>query len=187
MAKKNKLPPAIKGNITKLFKQGKELPEIRAIINEKSLNITIQRIKTVLRSHFMGLCDELWAEAVKLKAGNKCVIEGACDSLNSHHLIGRSNYKYRWDVDNGVSLSTYRHTMAHDMAAHGSTSATVAFVQWLGRKRPEQWIWFLDHKDDHTIIKVDIYHLLDTAKRLKVEIETLRNQPKPDLLARKKV
>jgi hypothetical protein len=182
-----KLKPAIKGQITKLFKQGKELQEIREIIKEKSQKITTEKIKTVLRAHFIKLCDDLWRELVFLQDGNRCIIEKTPDNLNPHHLIGRGNYKYRWNQKNGVTLGVYRHTMAHDMAAHGSTSATQAFADWMKTNRKIQWEWFQVHREDPRKIKVDVYYLLDTAKRLKFEIETLRNQPKPDILARKKV
>ena len=190
MAKAKKLPPALKGQITKLFKGGMELPDIKAIIAEKFPKITTERIKTVLRAHFMNLCDNLWSEAVKLKAGNICIVDKKADCmLNSHHLIGRSNYKYRWEVNNGVCLGVYRHTMAHDMAAHGSTSATQAFAAWMIDNRPQQWAIFQFRLEDwkFTEIKIDVYFLLGTMTRLEAEIETLRNQPKADITARKKV
>lgn len=185
--KARKLSPAIKGNITKMFKKGVLLPEIKRIVSEKFPKITTERLKTVLRSHFMGLCDELWSEAVKLKAGDICIVDKRPCTLNSHHLIGRSNFKYRWDVDNGVSLGIYRHTMAHDMAAHGSTSATQAFAGWMIAHRSSQWLWFIDHRHDHENIKVDVYFLLETAERLEKYIADLRANAKPDILARKKV
>lgn len=188
MAKAKKLPPAIKGRITKLFKAGMLLPDIRQELKNKNwLDVPIPRIKTVLKAHFMDHCDHLWSEAVKLKAGYLCAIDKKPDSLNSHHLIGRSNYKYRWNVDNGVCLGCYRHTMAHDMAAHGSTSATQAFAHRFASMYPERWGWFSTHRTDHEKIKCDVYYLLETAKRLEAEIEALKKQPKPNILARKKV
>ena len=187
MAKAKKLPPALKTRITKLFKQGMLLPDIKAEIEVKFPKINIQRIKTVLKAHFMGYCDSLWSEAVKLKAGNICIIDKKPCSLNAHHLIGRSNYKYRWDVENGVCLGSYRHLFAHDMAAHGSTSATQRFADWMITHRLEQWARFQGNLNDHEIIKVDVYFLLETAKRLEAEIEQLKNKPKVNILARKKV
>lgn len=182
-----KLPGPIKGNITKMFKKGMLLPEIKKAIEPVFPKITIQRIKTVLRSHFMELCDELWSEAVKLKAGNVCVISKKPGTLNSHHLIGRLNYKFRWDIDNGVCLGAYRHTLANNLAAHGSTDATLRFRYWMMNHQRSQWIQFQDNMDDHETIKVDVYYLLETAKRLEAEIEALRDKPKGDILARKKV
>ena len=188
MAKTKKLTPALKCRITKLFKGGMLLPDIKAtILIESGTDIPIPRIKTVLKSHFMGHCDELWSELVKLKAGNFCIIDKKPCSLNAHHMIGRKNYKYRWDVDNGLSLGIYRHTMADDLCAHGSTSATQAFAERMATNFTSRWAWFQEHRYDHELIKVDVYFLLETAQRLESEIAVLKSQPKPDRLARKKL
>jgi hypothetical protein len=187
MAKALKLPPALKTRITKLFKQGVLLPEIKAEIELKFPKINIPRIKTVLKAHFMDHCDTLWSEAVKLKAGNICIVDKKPCSLNAHHMIGRGNYKYRWDVDNGLCLGVYRHTMAHDMSAHGSTSATQAFADWMEENASDRWQWFQGHRYDHELIKVDVYFLLETAKRLEAEIKELKSKPKVNIMERKKV
>lgn len=187
MVKAQKLPPTLKTRITKLFKQGVLLPDIKAEIEIKFPKINIQRIKTVLKAHFMGYCDELWSEAVKLKAGNLCAVDGIPGTLNSHHLIGRTNFKFRWEVDNGVCLSVYHHTLSHALAAHGSTNATQAFADWMINHRLGQWALFQGRRNDHVKIKVDVYFLLETARRLEAEIEALKNKPKVDIMARKKV
>jgi hypothetical protein len=188
MAKAKKLSPALKGRITKLFKGGMLLPDIKeTLLVEKDTDIPIPRIKTVLRSHFLGHCDDLWAEAVKLKAGNLCIIDRLPATLNAHHLIGRSNYKFRWNVLNGVCLSSYRHMLANDLCAHGSTSATKRFASWMANHRTGQWATFLNRMNDTEKIKVDVYFLLETERQLTRQIEALKNKPKPDLLARRKV
>ena len=181
-----KLRPSTKTRITKLFKGGTELPDIKAILKEEGFTVSVTRIKTVLRKYFMKYCDNLWSHAVKLKADNLCLVENKACSLNSHHMIGRINYKYRWDLNNGLCLGIYMHTMAHDMAAHGSTSATQAFADWMEENASDRWQWFQEHRYDHELIKVDVYFLLETAKRLESEIETLKNRPKVDIMARKK-
>ena len=182
-----KLKPSTKSRITKLFKSDKELPEIRKILKSEGVDVAIAQIKTVLRKYLMKHCDHLWSHAVKLKAGNICIIDRKPCSLNSHHLRGRSNYKFRWDIDNGVCLGVYRHTMASDMAAHGSTSATEAFAEKMEEIRPEQWARFQKNREDHEKIKVDVYYLLETAKRLEAEIKEIENNPKVDILRRRKV
>jgi hypothetical protein len=187
MAKAKKLPPALKTRITKLFKGGMLLPDIMVEIEPKFAKINIPRIKTVLKAHFLGHCDTLWAEAVKLKAGNICIIDRKPCSLNAHHLIGRSNYKYRWDIENGLSLGIYRHTMANDLCAHGSTSATHAFAIRIMLDYPKRWKWFQEHCVDQEHITVTVYYLLETAQRLEKEIEDLKKKPKVDIMARRKV
>ncbi len=181
-----KLSGALKGKITKMFKKGLLLPAIRKAIEPEFPDINTQRIKTVLRAHFMELCDDLWAVAVKLKAGNRCIIDNSAKTLNAHHLIGRSNYKFRWDIDNGVCLGAYRHRLADDMAAHGSTAATARFMDWMQQNRLSQWMLMRANMLDPELIKCDVYFLLETAKRLEGEIWKMKNAPRPDILARKK-
>jgi predicted Fe-S protein YdhL (DUF1289 family) len=187
MAKAKKLPGSIKGRITKLFKSGMLLPDIMAEIEPKFPKINIPRIKTVLRSHFLERCDILWAYAVKLEAGELCIIDRTRKSLNAHHLVGRGNYKFRWVVDNGVCLGCHRHTMSHEMAAHGSTSATERFAWWMRNHRTGQWATMKNRMLDTEKVKVDVYFLLETERQLLRQIKAFKSKPKPDLLARKKV
>lgn len=182
-----KLRPSTKTRITKLFKGGMEMPNIRKVLKTEGFIISITQMKTVIRKYLVKYCDNKWAEAVKLKAGLICIIDRKPCQLNAHHLIGRKNYKYRWDTDNGVCLGAYRHTMADDMAAHGSTSATQAFAGWMIDNRFDQWNRFLVNRHDQEKPKIDVYFLLEVMNRLESEIAALKSRPKPDILARKKV
>ena len=188
MAKALKIPGPIKGRITKLFKGGMLLADIQQkLIDEKRIDLPIPRIKTVLKAHFMKECDDLWRHAVYLEGGNVCAIGKNVCELNAHHLIGRGNMKFRWVVDNGVCLGKYRHKMANDMAAHGSTSATQNFASWMVNHRLGQWATFQNRRQDTEKITVTVYFLRKTAQRLEAEIEALKNKPKVDIMARKKV
>ncbi|TET08482.1 MAG: hypothetical protein E3J83_03285 [Candidatus Atribacteria bacterium] len=84
--------------------------------------------------------DVLWAQAVKVIAQNRCeiVTDKRCQNvnglgkghgLNAHHLIGRSNFNVRWDVDNGVALCVKHHV----------------FSIWSAHKNP---FWFLQKMID---------------------------------------
>lgn len=81
--------------------------------------------------------DVLWAKAVKLRANNRCEVvmsdgkrcvnmggKGKGKGLNAHHIIGRSNFNVRWDVENGVALCVKHHV----------------FSIWSAHKNP---FWFL--------------------------------------------
>lgn len=54
-------------------------------------------------------CDALWSKAVKLRAGNKSEISGKTDVLNAHHLVGKPNYRLRYELSNGISLTSGEH------------------------------------------------------------------------------
>lgn len=184
MAKK--IAGTTKTKITKLFKQGQSIKDIKAAVIGEFPKITPSRIRTVIRSHLFGLCDDLWSEAVKLRDSNKCIISKKGTGLNSHHLIGRSNLNYRWTLLNGVTLAADYHTLGGNIAAHGSTDVTQRFAEWMAEHRIAQWAWFERRMDDKSPLKVDIFILLDIATSLREKIELL-SQPKPDILARKMI
>ena len=184
---RSRVPRDTKTKITKLFKAGQTIPEIKAAVIDAYPKITPESIRTVVRKHISGLCDELWSKAVKIRDGNKCVISNKSSGLNSHHLIGRGNKKYRWTVENGVTLAADHHTLGNDVAAHGATDVTDRFSDWMKDNRPEQWAWFQSHRDDHEIVQVDIFQLLEISNRLKTEIEEAKSRPMPDIMARKAV
>lgn len=71
-------------------------------------------------------CDLLWAKAVKAKAGHKCEHTG-CNrrDLQSHHVISRTNWALRFDLENGVCLCTYHHLFW----AHKDAIGFAAFIK----------------------------------------------------------
>lgn len=75
------------------------------------------------------MCDDLWSKAVKARAGYKCEKENCNNKdLQSHHVVSRTNYALRFDVENGVALCTYHHLFwAHKDA--------LAFTKWIATKR----------------------------------------------------
>lgn len=74
------------------------------------------------------ICDALWAEAVKKKAGYVCEYCGAEKSLQAHHIISRVHWPIRYDLENGVCLCRYHHLFwAHREA--------LEFLEWIKDKR----------------------------------------------------
>lgn len=54
-------------------------------------------------------CDQLWAKVIKARAGHKSEISGKTDSLHAHHLRGKSSYRLRYELDNGVCCTAGEH------------------------------------------------------------------------------
>lgn len=54
-------------------------------------------------------CDEIWSKIVKLKAGMKSEISGKTESLHSHHIVGKPNYRLRYEIENGICLTAGEH------------------------------------------------------------------------------
>ena len=53
--------------------------------------------------------DKLWADCIKARAGHKSEYSGKTEKLNAHHIHGKSNYRMRWELDNGVSITSGEH------------------------------------------------------------------------------
>ena len=175
-----KLPAGTKGFITKLYKAGENIDEIQQKVKKNFPKITKTRIRSVVRNHLVGLADELWSTAVKVKFGWKCAISNKTENLEAHHLIRRGNWTHRHNVMNGICLNGYYHQLGDKIAAHGATDVTDRFRGWMKRNRKEQWAWFLEHRDDLSH-KVDIDELLDIIKRLKGETKNAYHLETEDL------
>lgn len=80
--------------------------------------------------------DKLWSEIVKTKAGNKCENCGKTFCLNSHHYLGRRDYKLRWNLDNGFCLCSGCHTFSSVFSAHQTPHL---FCEWARNKRGIEW------------------------------------------------
>ena len=57
--------------------------------------------------------DKLWSEKIKIIWGYKCARCGRTEYLNSHHIIGKSNFNTRWDLNNGICLCSGCHMWVH--------------------------------------------------------------------------
>jgi len=82
--------------------------------------------------------DKLWSQLIKREAGNKCEVcdlEGGNTRLNSHHIVGRRNYRLRWELYNGVCLCSGCHTFRRN-SAHQNP---IWFDEWLRDGRSEDY------------------------------------------------
>jgi hypothetical protein len=68
--------------------------------------------KPKILSRTQGLrreCDALWSELVKLRAGYRSEHSGKEGALQSHHILGKPNFKYRYCPENGYCLLRNEH------------------------------------------------------------------------------
>lgn len=91
--------------------------------------------KTASKKTLTKKLDKAWSDVVKLQAGNKCEVCGKTDYINAHHIVGRRNYRLRWEIYNGVCLCSGCHTFKTD-SAHQNP---VWFEKWLKENRGEDY------------------------------------------------
>lgn len=106
-------------------------------------------------------CDELWTKIVKARDNNQCAICQKTQYLNAHHLISRKVYKYRWKIENGISLCPSHHEFSVELSAH---NAPWSFEIWLKENRPQQYLEHCIDRIDISSIKInydEIYYYLE--------------------------
>ena len=106
------------------------------------------------------VCDELWSKAVKKRAGYKCEYCGKETTLQSHHMIPRTNYATRYMLENGVCLC-YKH---HFFFAHKDA---LGFGDWFKKKRKKDVIKIesmrgCQLKNDYSKIELDLKNYLES-------------------------
>jgi predicted restriction endonuclease len=122
--------------------------------------------KSTKRKSNLRICDDLWSKLIKVKAWFKCEYCWKTTHLNSHHIFSRTNYSTRYDIDNGICLCSYHHTLCSSFSAHKTPAD---FVEWLKELRGEEWYNNLrfkaKQKRDKDYEKVERY-LIDETKKL---------------------
>jgi len=85
--------------------------------------------------------DDLWRKIILLRDDNQCQkcgkrkSPGRGNSIQPHHIYGRSNFRVRWDLSNGIALCGGCHTLTN-YSAH---KAPIDFINWLKKERGEEW------------------------------------------------
>ena len=92
--------------------------------------------------------------------------------LNAHHVIGRSNMRFRHNLRNGQCLCIRCHKWNPLCSPHmGGFKAGVGYQRWMEDKKPVQWAWYeknqnirgrsqYTHEDDYHFLK----NLLNTQE-----------------------
>jgi len=114
-------------------------------------------------SSLKKVADKLWSEAVKIEYNYECQYCWKKEYLNSHHLFTRARNTTRFDIDNGMCLCSWCHTLSSNFSAH---KTPLEFFEWLEWIKGRDWIDELSKKSKQ-IIKV-------TPEMLKDEIENLQ-------------
>lgn len=77
---------------------------------------TRPRFKTVNKRPKIKELDKLWAECIKERAGRVSEYSGKSGILHAHHIVGKANYRLRWELKNGISITGGEHKfIAHHM------------------------------------------------------------------------
>ncbi len=98
--------------------------------------------------------DRAWKDAPGSKLCEICTQKGTANpehQIQNHHLIGRTNLRYRHNLKNRIRLCSQHHTMGQyrvKQVAHGDLTQVINFEQWLCENKPEQYIWWFEHRNN---------------------------------------
>ena len=95
-------------------------------------------------------CDDLWSAKVKERAGGKCEMCGKDTYIQAHHIIPRTCYATRYDLENGVALCRKHHL-------YWAHKDVIGFYGWANGKRDFPYLESARHrqsKNDYGAIKL---------------------------------
>jgi hypothetical protein len=87
--------------------------------------------------------DDTWSLLVRFRADNKCEVCGSQDSVQAHHIIGRGNWRLRWEPRNGVALCSKHHKFDRHQSAHLNS---LWFNEWLDKYHKEDVEWLRERE-----------------------------------------
>jgi len=112
--------------------------------------------RKVKKINWKQKADILWSLIIRLRSkqcqvcGKKAYITKKgllVGGMNAHHIIGRGNWLFRHDLNNGHCLCVGCHKLIGQRSPHaGSIVGITAYVDWFKDNCPKQWAWFDEHK-----------------------------------------
>jgi len=96
--------------------------------------------------------DNAWKDAPGPLVCEVCQSLGTINpehQIHNHHIIGRTNLRYRHNLSNRIRLCANHHNGNYEeISPHGDLTQVDNFKKWLGIFKPSQYNWWFDHKDD---------------------------------------
>ena len=90
------------------------------------------------KGRLRDIADRLWSTAVIRQWHGQCAVCGK-RGTDAHHLIPRSNYRFRYTVENGIALCAWDHLWNPETAPHMNAAGWLA---WLGVYQPIIGLWY---------------------------------------------
>jgi len=114
--------------------------------------------------------DKVWGQIIHLR-DKQCQICGKIEGTNAHHICTKSRMNTRFDLENGILLCCYHHTLSKDMSAH---KAHRNFDIWLINKKGKKWLDTLEHRSQIDAHGLDL-KLIEIY--LKLEYDKFKKMP----------
>lgn len=100
-------------------------------------------------------CNKLWATAIKLRAGNKSEMSGKTEGLHAHHIAGKPNYRLRFELENGICLTSGEHFyIAHNTGRQEKFKSFVRILRGHDIYERLEALKWIQCKTDLAMVKV---------------------------------
>jgi len=107
--------------------------------------------------------DAQWSKIIRFRAGGKCEVCGSQSNVQAHHIVGRGNWRLRWETKNGIALCSKHHKFDRHQSAHLNP---LWFDDWL-----KKYSWKRHEKEDLLQELKSLYKLKDKDKIINFEIQ----------------
>ncbi len=110
--------------------------------------------------------DNTWSLLVRFRAGDKCEVCGS-KSVQAHHIIGRNNWRLRWEIKDGIALCEKHHKFDRYRSAHLNP---LWFNEWLEENHKEDVKWLRERQ--YITYSWKRFEKLDLLEELKLLYES---------------
>ncbi len=99
-------------------------------------------------------CDVLWSACIHARAGERSELSLQTGVLHAHHIIHKPNYRLRFELENGILLTSHEHI--HGVHGVGAEEYREKIVRHIGKPK---WDWlrslrFGSQKTDLGLVKI---------------------------------
>jgi hypothetical protein len=105
--------------------------------------IGFPKVKKVKRSTLKNKCDKLFRDVIRRKG--YCELKGmdkvkCSGDLQTMHIVGRANYRLRWEEDNALCGCSGHHFYY--------TNNPFFFYELVESEFPDKWDFIIEHKNE---------------------------------------
>ena len=140
----------------------------------KTVDYSKKSLKLPKKESLKKQCDNLWIECVKARANYSSELSGVPGKkiggsaiITSHHIVGKSNYRLRYELENGICLENGKE---HIFGVHHKFNPSVSkeyqdkIIKKITQKKYD---WLLTLRGDKS--KIDL-HLIKIYLTQQLEI-----------------
>lgn len=125
------------------------------------------KIKLPKPKSLKKICDSLWRECCRARAGYKSELSGDTKILQTHHIVNKPNYRLRYELSNGICLTRTEHIYGvHSRDTVTANEYHKRILEIIGESRYAYLLTFRkrSYKTDLKLVKIYLEEQLKMIK-----------------------